>query len=276
MRRRPNLRQPSPLPPNRPKPTLRRRRNRRVRGDSDGVLNVPDEFATIQDAVDAAVAGDLVLIAPGVYNEAVDVVTDEIVIRGLEREGVVLDGAVRTRQRHPGARRQGRRGREPHHAELHRQRRVLHLRRRLPGVVRDRLPHRRLRRVRVRLGQRSDRALVRCGQPRRRAVHRPVLPVQRRRRRLPRGAQRTRLLGNQRRRQPRRSSTRRSASTVPASCPNSGSYELCYPQRENLIVGNTVYSNNQSEHSGDRRRTPRHGQRGRCRGRDRQHRSNAT
>ncbi|MFT6289488.1 MAG: hypothetical protein ACJAR2_000073 [Ilumatobacter sp.] len=60
--------------------------------DADGVLNVPDEFASIQAAVDAAVAGDLVLIAPGVYNEAVNVVTDEIVIRGLEREGVILDG----------------------------------------------------------------------------------------------------------------------------------------------------------------------------------------
>lgn len=61
-------------------------------GDADGVLNVPDEYPTIQAGVDAAAAGDLVLIAPGIYNEAVNVVTDEIVIRGLEREGVVLDG----------------------------------------------------------------------------------------------------------------------------------------------------------------------------------------
>lgn len=63
-----------------------------VDGDADGVLNVPDEYPSIQAAVDSAVPGDLVLIAPGVYNEAVNVVTDEIVIRGLEREGVVLDG----------------------------------------------------------------------------------------------------------------------------------------------------------------------------------------
>ena len=60
--------------------------------DDDGVLNVPDEYDTIQGAVDAAQPGELVLIAPGTYNEAVNVVTDEIVIRGLEREGVVLDG----------------------------------------------------------------------------------------------------------------------------------------------------------------------------------------
>ena len=29
--------------------------------------------------------------------------------------------------------------------------------------------------------------------------------------------------------------------------PNSGSYELCYPQRETTIVGNLVYSNNQAD-----------------------------
>lgn len=59
---------------------------------SDGVRRVPDDYATIQEAVDAAVPGDLVLIAPGVYNEAVNVVTDELTIRGLDRNEVILDG----------------------------------------------------------------------------------------------------------------------------------------------------------------------------------------
>ncbi len=59
---------------------------------ADGVLRVPDDFASIQEAVDAAVPGDLVLVSPGTYNEAVNVVTDEITIRGIDRAGVVLDG----------------------------------------------------------------------------------------------------------------------------------------------------------------------------------------
>ena len=58
----------------------------------DGVLNVPDDFGTITEAVDAAVPGDLILVSPGVYNEAVNVVTDEVTIRGTDRAGVVLDG----------------------------------------------------------------------------------------------------------------------------------------------------------------------------------------
>ena len=59
---------------------------------ADGVLAVPEEFDTIQGAVDAASPGDLVLISPGVYHEAVNVTTDEITIRGLDRNEVVLDG----------------------------------------------------------------------------------------------------------------------------------------------------------------------------------------
>jgi hypothetical protein len=55
-------------------------------------LRVPDDHDTIQAAVDAAEPGDLVLIAPGTYEEAVDVETDELTIRGLDRNEVILDG----------------------------------------------------------------------------------------------------------------------------------------------------------------------------------------
>ena len=55
-------------------------------------ITVPDDQPTIQDAVDAAKPGDLILVSPGVYQEAVDVTTDGITIRGLDRAGVVLDG----------------------------------------------------------------------------------------------------------------------------------------------------------------------------------------
>lgn len=56
-------------------------------------LRVPADFATVQLAVDAARPGDLVLIAPGAYAEAVTVRTPSIVIRGEDRSTVILDGA---------------------------------------------------------------------------------------------------------------------------------------------------------------------------------------
>ena len=55
-------------------------------------LRVPDDHATIQAAVDAAQPGDLVLIGPGTYRESVQVTTDRLTIRGLDRNEVVLDG----------------------------------------------------------------------------------------------------------------------------------------------------------------------------------------
>ena len=55
-------------------------------------IHEPADFPTIQAAVNAATAGDLVLIAKGVYHEAVDVKTPGITIRGEYRMGVELDG----------------------------------------------------------------------------------------------------------------------------------------------------------------------------------------
>lgn len=59
-----------------------------------GTITVPDDYATIQAAVDAAAAGDLILVEPGTYNEAVNVTTDNLTIRGLDRNEVILDGKL--------------------------------------------------------------------------------------------------------------------------------------------------------------------------------------
>ena len=56
------------------------------------VLRVPEDLDTIQAAVDAAEPGDLVLIDAGTYHEAVDVTTPDITIRGMDRNEVILDG----------------------------------------------------------------------------------------------------------------------------------------------------------------------------------------
>ncbi len=56
------------------------------------VRKVPQDFPTIQKAVDAARSGDLVLVGPGTYHEAVNVETDGLTIRGTDRNKVVLDG----------------------------------------------------------------------------------------------------------------------------------------------------------------------------------------
>jgi hypothetical protein len=61
-------------------------------GTVEDALLVPEDYSTIQEAVDAAEPGDLILISPGVYNEAVDVETDDLTIRGLDRNEVILDG----------------------------------------------------------------------------------------------------------------------------------------------------------------------------------------
>jgi hypothetical protein len=60
-----------------------------------GEIRVPRDSPTIQAAVDAAEPGGLVLISPGVYEEAVVVRTPFITIRGVDRNGVILEGGFR-------------------------------------------------------------------------------------------------------------------------------------------------------------------------------------
>lgn len=61
-------------------------------GGEATTIRVPQDYGTIQEAVDAAAEGSLVLIDEGVYEEAVDVTTPDITIRGVDRNEVILDG----------------------------------------------------------------------------------------------------------------------------------------------------------------------------------------
>jgi Right handed beta helix region len=59
------------------------------------VIHVPADAPTVQAGVDAARPGDMVLVARGVYHEAVRVTTAGITIRGENRPGVILDGDLK-------------------------------------------------------------------------------------------------------------------------------------------------------------------------------------
>ena len=63
-----------------------------VKEYTGNIRNVPDDYETIQDAVNASDPGDLVLIKPGVYYEEVVVNVPSITIRGWDRNKTIIDG----------------------------------------------------------------------------------------------------------------------------------------------------------------------------------------
>ena len=56
------------------------------------VLLVPDQFETIQSAIDAAVTGDIVQVQPGVYNENIDFLGKAITVTGESPDNTIIDG----------------------------------------------------------------------------------------------------------------------------------------------------------------------------------------
>jgi hypothetical protein len=67
----------------------------RPSGSGPVVIRVPANAPTIQDAVDVAHVGDLVLVSPGVYPESVQVRVQRLTIRGTDRNTVIIDGESR-------------------------------------------------------------------------------------------------------------------------------------------------------------------------------------
>ena len=63
-------------------------------GAQPQVLRVPSELPGIQEAIDAANPGDLILVEPGTYPGGYEVPGDKpgLTIRGLDRNAVILDG----------------------------------------------------------------------------------------------------------------------------------------------------------------------------------------
>ena len=230
-------------------------------GAAGTTLAVPADYPTIQEAVDAAAAGRPGALSPGTYNEAVNVTTPNLTIRGLDRNKVILDGQLELDN---GIRVLGADGVAVENmtalnytangffwtgVDGYR------------GVVPHDLPHRRLRHLRVRLRPRPDRQLATPpAAPTPASTSAQCFPcdavidhVVSEHNGL--GYSGTNSGGNL---LIVNSTFRNNRAGI---VPNSGSYELCYPERRDDDRRQPRLLQQPGRHPGDRRRPPGAGQR---------------
>ena len=60
------------------------------------IINVPRDFLTIQEAIDMAMNGDEVVVAPGTYNEVIDFLGKAIIVRSTDGPDVTIIDARQT------------------------------------------------------------------------------------------------------------------------------------------------------------------------------------
>jgi hypothetical protein len=63
-------------------------------GFAQATITVPDDYSTIQEAVDAANSGDTIFVRAGTYNETVVIRKDGLTLTGEDQSTTVIDGGA--------------------------------------------------------------------------------------------------------------------------------------------------------------------------------------
>lgn len=65
---------------------------RRTPGIPSATINVPGDFRTIQDAINAAIDGDTIQVASGTYKETLEIIDKDLTLKGEGKDNTIIDG----------------------------------------------------------------------------------------------------------------------------------------------------------------------------------------
>lgn len=61
-------------------------------GIQSATINVPGDFRTIQDAINAAIDGDTIQVASGTYKETLEIIDKDLTLKGEGKDNTIIDG----------------------------------------------------------------------------------------------------------------------------------------------------------------------------------------